>query len=116
RSGPCDCDLLARTRARGLRRRREGFTYRRSWRRRGIVPRKRVAASADLPLRRKLVYRMRYHIARSSHRMFRFARSLGMPRLYLFWARAVLRLYQSVTWSRGRLGKVLDIALPQPER
>ena len=74
------------------------------------------ANSTQLPLRRKLVYRMRYRIARSSHRIFRLARGLGMPRLYLLWAHAALRLYQSVTWSRGRLGKLLDMVLPQPER
>jgi coenzyme F420-reducing hydrogenase beta subunit len=113
---PVDADFIVRTQAAGLRHRRDGLAYRLSWRRRGIVPRKRVARSADLPLRRKLVYRMRYHIARSSHRMFRFARSLGMPQVYLLWARTVLRLYQSLTWSRGRLGKLLDMLLPQPER
>jgi hypothetical protein len=45
--------------------------------------------------------------------MFRFARGVGMPRLYLAWARAVLRLYQSLAWSRGRLGKLLDVLLPR---
>jgi hypothetical protein len=99
-----------------LRHRRDGLAYRLTWRKRGIVPRKRVAPSADLPLRRKLVYRMRYAIARSSHRVFAFARRAGIPGLYTRWARAMLRLYQSVTWSRGRLGRLLDRLMPQPER
>jgi hypothetical protein len=47
--------------------------------------------------------------------MFRLARALGMPRIYTAWARAALRLYQSVTWSRGRLGRLIDRVLPVPE-
>jgi hypothetical protein len=80
-----------------------------------MPPVKRVEPSADLPLRRKLVYRLRYSIARWSHRIFRLARALRMPAIYTLWARAVLRLYQSVTWSRGRLGKLIDRVLPLPE-
>jgi hypothetical protein len=87
-----------------------------TFRRRGIAPHKRVDPSADLPLRRKLVYRMRYLIARWSHRMFALARAAHAPRLYTTWARTVLRLYQSITWSQGRLGKLLDRLMPQPER
>jgi coenzyme F420-reducing hydrogenase beta subunit len=113
---PVDADFIARTQAAGLRHRRGGLAYRLTWRRRGLGPRKRVEPSAALPLRRKLVYRMRYAIARWSHRMFRLARSLGMPGVYIIWARTVLRLYQSVTWSRGRIGRLLDRLLPQPER
>jgi coenzyme F420-reducing hydrogenase beta subunit len=113
---PVDADFIARTQAAGLRHRRDGLAYRLSWRRRGLAPRKRVAASADLPLRRKLVYRMRYAIARWSHRIFRLARRLHAPAIYTLWARGVLRLYQSVTWSQGRLGRLLDRLMPQPER
>jgi coenzyme F420-reducing hydrogenase beta subunit len=113
---PVDADFIANTQAAGLRHRRDGLAYRLSWRRRGLAPRKRVEASADLPLRRKLVYRMRYAIARWSHRIFRVARRLGAPAVYTLWARAVLRLYQSVTWSQGRLGSLLDRLMPQPER
>jgi hypothetical protein len=79
------------------------------------MPRKRVEPSADLPLRRKLVYRLRYAIARMSHPVLRLARAAKMPSVYARWARAMLRLYQSVTWSRGRLGRVLDSLLPRPE-
>lgn len=110
-----DAEFIARTQAAGLRHRRDGLAYRLTWRR-GIVPRKRVRASAELPLRRKLVYRLRHAIARQSHAVFRLARSLHAPALYTLWARAMLRLYQSVTWSRGRLGRLLDALLPQPEK
>jgi coenzyme F420-reducing hydrogenase beta subunit len=111
-----DADFVAGTQAAGLRHRRDGLAYRLSWRRRGLKPRKRVRASAALPLRRKLVYRARYGIARWSNRMFRAARALGRPWLYIAWARAALRLYQSLTWSRGRFGRLLDRLMPQPER
>jgi coenzyme F420-reducing hydrogenase beta subunit len=111
-----DADFIARTQAAGLRHRRDGLAYRLSWRKSGINSRKRVAPSSALPLRRKLVYRMRHAIAHWSHRMFRLARALRMPAIYTLWARSALRLYQSLTWSRGRLGKVLDALMPQPER
>ena len=112
---PVDAEFIVRTQAAGLRHRRDGLAYRLSWRRRGIAPRKRVAPSADLPLRRKLVYRMRYLIARWSHPMFSLARAAHTPQLYTWWARTVLRLYQSLTWSQGRLGGLLDRLMPQPE-
>jgi coenzyme F420-reducing hydrogenase beta subunit len=111
-----DADFIARTQAAGLRHRRDGLAYRLTWRRPGARPRKRVAPSAALPLRRKLVYRMRHSIARWSHRMFRLARALRMPGIYTGWATLALRLYQSLTWSRGRLGKLLDRLMPRPER
>jgi coenzyme F420-reducing hydrogenase beta subunit len=110
---PVDAEFVIRTQAAGLRHRREGLAYRLSWRRRGIRPAKRVSASAQLPLRRKLVYRLRYLIARWSNPMFRLARSLGAPKLYLVWARTILRLYQSVAWSRGRVGKLFDRVMPR---
>jgi coenzyme F420-reducing hydrogenase beta subunit len=113
---PVDAEFIARTQAAGLRHRRDGLAYRLSWRRRGLRPVKRVAASRTLPLRRKLVYRLRAHIARWSHRIFRLARALRLPAIYTLWARGMLRLYQSVTWSRGRLGRLFDALMPQPER
>lgn len=113
---PVDADFIAQTQAAGLRHRRDGLAYRLSWRRRGIRPRKRVEPCAKLPLRRKLVYRMRHAIARWSHRMFRLARGLHAPSIYIRWARGSLSLYRAVTWSHGRLGKILDGFLPQPER
>lgn len=113
---PVDAEFIVRTQAAGLRHRRDGLAYRLSWLRRGIRPRKRVAPSSELPPRRKLVYRLRYLIARWSHPMLRLARICGTPALYTFWARSMLRLYQAVTWSRGRLGKLFDTVMPQPER
>ena len=111
-----DAEFIVRTQAAGLRHRRDGLAYRLTWRRRGIRPRKRVAPAAALPLRRKLVYRMRYGIGRWSHRIFALAKLVRRPSLYLLWARSSLRLYQALTWSRGRLGVLLDRLMPQPER
>jgi len=113
---PVDADFIVRTQAAGLRHRRDGLAYRLSWRRRGIRPVKRVSPASELPLRRKLVYRLRYVIARWSHPMLRLARMCCLPAIYTWWAHAMLRLYQAVTWSRGRLGKLLDALMPQPER
>lgn len=113
---PVGADFIAQSQAAGLRHRRDGLAYRLTWRKRGVRPRKRVTLSADLPLRRKLVYRLRFEIARRSHTMLRLARSLRAPAIYTGWARAMLRLYQSLTWSRGPLGKWFDRILPQPER
>jgi coenzyme F420-reducing hydrogenase beta subunit len=113
---PVDAEFIVRTQAAGLRHRRDGLAYRISWNRRGIRPVKRVVPSAALPLRRKLVYRLRYEIARWSHVMLRLARASGMPAIYTVWASVALRLYQSVTWSRGRFGRLLDVLMPHPER
>jgi coenzyme F420-reducing hydrogenase beta subunit len=113
---PVDADFIVRTQAAGLRHRRDGLAYRLSWRRRGLRPAKRVQPSAELPLRRKLVYRLRYAIARWSHITLRLARTAHVPAIYTLWARAMLRMYQSVTWSRGLFGKALDALMPQPER
>jgi coenzyme F420-reducing hydrogenase beta subunit len=107
-----DAEFIVQTQAAGLRHRRDGLAYRLSWRKRGIVPLKRVAPSAGLTLRRKLIYRLRYSIARWSNPIFRLARRLRAPRIYLTWARAVLRIYQAVAWSRGWLGKALDKIIP----
>ena len=111
---PVDAEFVVRTQAAGLRHRRDGLAYRLTWRR-GLMPAKRVHPSAALPLRRKLVYRLRYLIGRTSHPILRIARALRMPVIYTLWARSALRLYQSVTWSRGRFGKLIDKLMPVPE-
>ena len=110
---PVDAAFVEQTQAAGLRHRREGLAYRLSWRRGGVRPVKRVAPSAaGLPMRRKLVYRTRYAIARWSNRVFALARRLGMPQLYVRWARAALSFYAGVTWSRGRVGRIADRLFP----
>ncbi|WP_186417319.1 Coenzyme F420 hydrogenase/dehydrogenase, beta subunit C-terminal domain [Bosea sp. CS1GBMeth4] len=104
-----DGDFVRRTQEAGFRQRREGLAYRLGWRRRGLAPRKRVRPGSDgITLRRRLVYRMRASISRWSHRVFRLARALRLPSLYLLWARAALAIYQALTYSRGRLGRFVD--------
>ncbi len=108
-----DADFVAATQAAGFRHRREGLAYRLTWARRGIMPVKRVAPGAGaLPLRRRLVYRMRAGISAWSHPVFRCAKAVRMPGMYLGWARASLRLYQALTYSRGPIGRLLDRLLP----
>ena len=109
---PVSAEFVIATQAAGLRHRREGLAYRLSWHRRRLRPRKRVAPSTALPLRRKFVFRLRSHIATWSHRMFRLARATHSPAIYLAWARVMLRIYQGVAWSRGSFGALVDRCLP----
>jgi coenzyme F420-reducing hydrogenase beta subunit len=103
-----DRDFVEATQAAGLRHRREGLAYRLAWHSRGQQPRKRVEPNSKLPIRRKLIYRMRHLIARWSHPMFRLARWLRMPGLYVAWARFSLRPYQALAWGSGKLGRTFD--------
>src|SRR5947208_3638392 len=82
---PVDAEFVEATQAAGLRHRRQGLAYRLTWQRKGVVPRKRVEPSSTLPLRRKLIYRTRFAIARLSHRMFPLARALRAPAFYTVW-------------------------------
>lgn len=111
---PVSADFVADTQAAGFRQRREGLAYRLTWRKRGIRPVKRVAPSrVGIPLRRKLVYRSRAAISAWSHRLASLAHRTGRPGLYVHWAKASLRFYQALTYSRGRLGQVFDRLVPQ---
>jgi coenzyme F420-reducing hydrogenase beta subunit len=105
---PVDADFVRRTQAAGLRQRREGLAYRLATTRLAVRPRKRVAPSRAMPGRRKLIYRMRRAIAAWSHRVFRLARALRWPALYLAWGRAALAAYHGLAYSRGRLGRLVD--------
>ncbi|MFK3891105.1 Coenzyme F420 hydrogenase/dehydrogenase, beta subunit C-terminal domain [Sphingomonas sp. NPDC079357] len=113
-----DAGFVEQTQAAGFRHRREGLAYRLTWRRGGdaVRPVKRVAPSAALPVRRKLVYRMRHMIARDSHRIARVALRTGRTGLYTGWARRVLAVYRAVAWSHGRLGAWVDRVLPDRRR
>lgn len=99
-----DADFIVDTQAAGFRQRREGLAYRLTWARRGIRPRKRVAPSVDLPLRRKLLYRTRAAISRGSHRMADLALRTGRPGLYTRWAWGAYRVYEGLAYARGRFG------------
>lgn len=104
-----DAAFIANTQAAGLRHRREGLAYRLTWMRPQVRPVKRVQPSAaGITPRRRLVYRTRYWIAATSHRLFALARRTGQPALYLRWARPALTFYQGITWSAGRIGRIAD--------
>lgn len=106
---PVDEAFLIATQAAGFRHRREGLSFRLSWPRAGLRPRKRVAPRwRGLPPRRMLIYVMRYGISAWSHRMFWLARTLRAPRLYILWARAALSTYHGLAYSRGVVGRVAN--------
>lgn len=105
---PVDARFVERTQAAGFRQRREGLAYRLCWRRPGVKPRKRVQPnSRGLPIRRKLIYRSRALITAWSHRVFRFARLIRRPSLYIRWARLALTIYHGLAYSRGKLGALI---------
>ena len=90
--------------------RREGLAYRLTWHRfSGVEPRKRVAPDSKTPTpRRKLIYRMRALITYGSHRVFRFARFVKKPQIYIQWARFSVALYHRLASSRGKFGKIIE--------
>jgi len=99
---PVDADFIAQTQAAGLRQRREGLAYRLTWRRRGIRPRKRVEPSRRLPLKRKLIYRLRAAISFASHRLAWLARRGGEPMLYVRWASLSRQVYHRLAYGHRR--------------
>ncbi|MBE7171327.1 MAG: Coenzyme F420 hydrogenase/dehydrogenase, beta subunit C-terminal domain [Williamsia sp.] len=100
-----DARFVEQTQAAGFRQRREGLAYRLTWWRKGVQPRKRVAPDQHTPItRRKLIYRMRYQISAWCHPVFRLARRIKAPRLYIRWAHLSLALYQGLAYHRGRIG------------
>lgn len=103
-----DDTFISRTQEAGLRQRREGLAYRLCWRKKGIVPPKRVFPdSQTLSLRRKLVYRTRALITTWSHRVFWLACALRRPKLYIKWAYAMRAFYTGCTYFHGSWGRWL---------
>lgn len=105
---PVDDEFVVRTQAAGFRQRREGLSYRLTWSRRGLRPRKRVMPHRRLRPRRKFVYRMRALITAWSNRTFWLARRTGRPGLYTGFARRVVDVYHGAAYSEGRVGRALD--------
>jgi len=103
-----DDAFVRETQAAGLRQRREGLAYRLARARLPVQPKKRVEPSREIPVRRKLIYRMRQAISRWSHPIFRLSRSAGAPQVYMAWGRAAQSAYHGLAYSRGRLGKWVD--------
>ncbi len=112
-----DSAFVVETQAAGFRQRREGLAYRLQWVRMPFPVRKRVGPDPpQLPLRRRLIYRMRRAISLWSHRMFYLARRARRPLLYLVWARAALAIYHGLAYSRGRIGRLCDRILRVPQK
>lgn len=113
-----DPDFIADTQAAGFRQRREGLAYRLRIAPPTLPLVKRVAPGGrDLPWRRKLVYRLRRRITRDGRRMFLLAQRTGWHALYLRWAKAMLHVYEAVTYKRHRLGRIvarLEGSEPEP--
>lgn len=102
-----DAKFVEQTQAAGFRQRREGLAYRLTWARRGVRPRKRVAPDSQSPTRqRKLIYRLRYFISAASHRVFRLARALRQPALFLRWARLVAAVYHGFAYHQGKVSEM----------
>lgn len=98
-------EFVAQTQAAGLRQRREGLAYRLTWASRGIQPIKRVKPdNHSLSRPRKIVYQMRFQISKWSHRLFWLARKMGMPVIYLFWAKLATSVYFGVAYHKGNFG------------
>jgi len=111
-----DADFVARTQAAGIRQRREGLAYRLAFAPPALPLRKRVAASRDIPARRKLIYRMRRWISLHGHLVFAAARRWDRPSVYLRWARTANSLYEAAAYLRGPLGRLLARLEPGKDR
>jgi coenzyme F420-reducing hydrogenase beta subunit len=104
-------DFVTATQAAGFRQRREGLGYRLSWAGAPDIQ-KRTGAAGPLPLRRRMIYRLRYGISKWSHRLAWLAAVLRLPPVYIRWARAAAAVYHAFTYSRGRLGSIVERVMP----
>lgn len=105
---PVPADVVVKTQAAGFRQRREALSYRLTWSKYGIKPVKRVhPGSSGLGIKRKRIYRFRYHISKWSHRIFRISRIMRWPFIYLFWARIVISVYHGITYHDGNTSEML---------
>jgi hypothetical protein len=107
---PVDTEFVVATQAAGFRQRREGLAYRLGKRSAGgLRPYTRFPdAAANLPLRRRAIYRMRAAISAWSHRLFWVTQRIGAPDLYFRLGRALLAIYQGLSYGRGRSGAFFD--------
>jgi coenzyme F420-reducing hydrogenase beta subunit len=103
-----DSEFVSKTQAAALRQRREGLAYRLVWMRSALKLQKRVNPdSKQLTRWRKLIYRMRFQISLWSHRVFWLSRHLKCPKLYIEWARIMLKIYHGLAYQRGAVGSIM---------
>jgi coenzyme F420-reducing hydrogenase beta subunit len=96
-------EFVKETQAAGFRQRREGLAYRLTWLKHEITLNKRVLPSEEIPEERKKIYRMRYHISRQSHRIFRLSKVTGAKWLYVTWARLAASAYYGIAYHKGSI-------------
>ncbi|MBD0350352.1 MAG: Coenzyme F420 hydrogenase/dehydrogenase, beta subunit C-terminal domain, partial [Flavisolibacter sp.] len=105
---PVNAAFVEQTQAAGFRQRREGVAYRLTWKHEGVQPCKRVSPDSKTPTRqRKLIYRMRYSISKWSHRIFKLARRMQKPQLYIRWASMATAVYHGWAYHQGKLGEII---------
>jgi coenzyme F420-reducing hydrogenase beta subunit len=103
-----DGAFIEKTQAAGFRQRREGLAYRLTWNKKGVQPIKRVAPDSEtITKQRKVIYRTRYYISSRGVRIFRFARRINMPKLYIWWARIVASIYHGLAYHKGNKSEML---------
>jgi hypothetical protein len=103
-----DGAFIEKTQAAGFRQRREGLAYRLTWNKKGLQPIKRVAPDSEtITKQRKVIYRTRYYISSRGVRIFRFARRINMPKLYIWWARIVASIYHGLAYHKGNKSEML---------
>ena len=101
-----DAEFVHQTQAAGFRQRREGLSYRLSWPRAGVRPRKRVQPRrATIPARRRFIYRTRALISAGGHRLFWLARVFGRPQIYLRPSKFALDAYHALAYGSGKWGE-----------
>jgi coenzyme F420-reducing hydrogenase beta subunit len=100
---PVSDEFVKETQAAGFRQRREGLSYRLTWIKKGIKPKKRVPPSMDIAKERKKIYRMRYKISEYSHKIFRFSKTLHAPWFYILWARLIASAYYGIVYHKGSI-------------
>ncbi len=102
-----DGKFVEQSQAAGFRQRREGLAYRLTWATKKIKPVKRVAPDSLTPAKqRKIIYRLRYSISKWSHRMFRLAKQLNTPWIYIRWAGMATATYFGLAYHKGKLGEM----------
>lgn len=103
-----DSKFIEETQAAGIRQRREGLSFRLAKMPPKIVLKKRVAPRVkDIPLSRRISYRLRYSISFWSHEIFFIADKIKLSFLYVIWAKITGAIYQKIIYHRVMVASVL---------
>lgn len=105
---PVDEDFVVQTQAAGFRQRREGLSYRLTWHKPGLKPRKRVLPLKPNSRRRRWIYRSRALISHWSHVLFRWSRKIRRAGFFVRPAKVLTAMYQGLAYHRDRWGAFFD--------